>query len=101
MPGERLARPRLDTYDETQFANMLHCHELELDDVCEAFRRNRRLTAQMLRATPETDFDRVADHPEVGDLSLGRLVRIYVHHLDYHVEYIRRKREMLCPAGTS
>jgi hypothetical protein len=88
-------RPRLDVYDETAFARRLHYHEQDPARACEAFHVNRQVTAALLRRLDESDFQRVAIHPEAGELSLGMFVRIYVHHVDHHLRFIREKRALL------
>lgn len=88
-------RPRLDVYDENAFAAGLHYDHLDAAACCEVFRLNRLNVAALLRSLPDAAFDRVAVHPEVGDLPLGALLRLYVHHVEHHVAFIRRKRAMV------
>lgn len=88
-------RPRLDLYDENGFAARLHYDRLDAGACCEVFRLNRLNVANLLRALPANAFARVAVHPEVGNLPLGGLVRLYVHHVDHHAAFIRRKRAMV------
>ena len=56
---------------------------------------NRLLMANMLRHLSGSDFERVGRHAEVGPVSLGQFVRLYVHHLDHHMKFIREKRVAL------
>lgn len=88
-------RPKLDCYDETAFAQRLHYHDLDAAHACEAFRLNRQLTAQLLRALPDDAFARVAQHPEIGELSLGQLVRLYCFHVDHHMRFLVEKKRLL------
>lgn len=89
------SNPRLDAYDETAFAQRLCYHEIDALDACELFRRNRLMTAMILRRLSAADFDRGALHPEYGPLTLGALVRCYVHHVDHHLKFLRDKRRMV------
>jgi hypothetical protein len=87
--------PRLDAWDESAFTRALHYHEMDPAQVCEVFRLNRQLTASILRRLDERAFDRRGLHPEAGPVTLGRLVRVYVHHLDHHLRFLRDKRRMV------
>jgi hypothetical protein len=88
-------RPRLDCYDETAFSRLLFCDRLDAAAACEVFRLNRELTATMLHALPDAAFERAARHPEIGELSLGRLVRLYCFHVDHHMKFLTEKRALL------
>jgi len=89
------SEPKVDAYDETAFASSLFYEEQDLQDVVAAFAANRRILANTLRRLPDIAFDRVALHPEAGRVTLGAFVRAYAHHLDHHLVFLRRKREML------
>lgn len=88
-------RPGLDCYDETAFSQKLGYHDLDAREVCELFRLNRRLMAEILRKLDSAAFERKAIHPEIGEVSLGQLVRVYVNHVDHHVRFIRRKKNLI------
>jgi hypothetical protein len=88
-------RPRLDLYDENAFAAGLHYEKQDPTLATATFRSNRMNMGVVLRALPDAAFDRVAVHPEVGDLPLGAVLRLYIHHVDHHVAFIRRKRAMV------
>ena len=88
-------RPVLNLYDETDFAARLHYDKVDTAKVCEVFRLNRQLTAEMLRQLPDDAFDRVAQHGEMGEMSLGRFLRLYIKHLDHHMRFIREKRALV------
>jgi hypothetical protein len=88
-------RPELDVYDETAFAERLGYQSLDARAVCELFRLNRQLMAQILRGLDSAAFDRRAIHPEIGDLSLGQMVRIYINHVEHHLGFIRRKKDLI------
>ncbi len=92
-------QPRLDVYDENAFAARLHCEKQDAAEVCELFRSNRRVTARLLAELSDEAFDRAADHPEIGPLPLGSLLRLYVHHLDHHMVFLLKKRSMVAGHG--
>jgi hypothetical protein len=88
-------KPELDLYDETAFSHRLVYDRQDATRVCEVFRLNRLNMGDILRTLPNDAFRRVALHPEVGELPLGGLVRIYVNHVDHHLAFIKKKRAML------
>lgn len=94
-------RPKLDMYDETAFAQQLHYDKLSALDAAEMFRLNRIQTAQLLRVIPATAFARTALHPELGELSLAKLLRAYVHHPRHHWTFVEKKRRLLGAASVS
>jgi uncharacterized damage-inducible protein DinB len=87
--------PRLETYDETAFSQRLGYDKLSAQAAAEVFRLHRMLTADLLRHASPDAFKRTADHPEIGELSLGQLVRIYAHHVDHHMVFVQKKRKLL------
>jgi len=93
--------PRVDVFDLNRFATSLFYEEQDIQDVVTAFAANRRIMACTLRRLPDAAFERVAIHPTIGPLPLGTLVRAYVHHLDHHLVFLRRKREMLQRGATA
>ena len=88
-------RPRLMGYDETAFAARLGYEQMDAAKAAEVFRLNREMTAGMLRRLDDAAFVRVGEHSERGEESLAELVQGYAEHLDHHMKFVRRKREML------
>ncbi|NOT02448.1 MAG: DUF664 domain-containing protein [Phycisphaerales bacterium] len=87
--------PAMDCYAEAAFAQRLFYDDIDLEDVCEIFKRHRRIMTIILRRLALADFQRVGRHPESGTVSLDTLVRVYVHHLDHHMKFVREKRAVL------
>jgi len=88
-------RPLLMGYDENLFLARLPYGANDLATAAEAFRLNRLLMAQQLRAMPDAAFERVGVHSERGIESLADLVRGYTKHVDHHLEFARGKRAAL------
>lgn len=88
-------RPVVDCYDENALVASLHPEALDASHVCEAFRLNRLCVAEMLRSLPDAAFSRVALHPEIGEITLGELLRLYIHHVDHHMRFAEEKRARL------
>ncbi len=88
-------RPLLIGYNETRFIERLFPHELDAGEACEVFRRNRLLTGEILRRLKPADFQRAGIHSEDGLVTLEHMVEKYVGHLEHHLKFIARKRELL------
>lgn len=88
-------RPVLDVYDETRFVQRLGYHEIDPGEAAELFRRSRVYMAGILRRVADAEFERIAVHPEAGEVTLGKFVRGYVQHVNHHMRFARQKRELL------
>ncbi len=88
-------RPTLDVWDEKAFVPKLNYQGQDAREVCELFRLNRLVFAKVLRGLTDDAFARAANHPEIGAITLGQVLRIYVNHVDHHMAFLRKKREML------
>ena len=53
-------------------------------------RRVFRLLAKTVQRAP-----RHAPHNETGEVTLAYLVKIYVGHVDHHMQFVKKKRELL------
>jgi hypothetical protein len=87
--------PTLIGYNETLFIKNLFPERLDATTVCEAFRLNQLLMAEILRQLPDAAFDRAGMHNERGRLTLGSMVKGYVEHLDHHMKFLRAKLKAL------
>jgi uncharacterized damage-inducible protein DinB len=81
--------------DETAYVDKLCTHDQSLDDALVLFEVGRRQWARVLRRLPAEAFDRAGTHNRKGRVTLGDMVKSYVDHVDYHVKFIRDKRERL------
>jgi hypothetical protein len=87
--------PTLLAYDQDAFVARLGYAEADAALAAELFALNRRQTAETLRRLPDAAFRRVGHHTVNGPMTLEQLVGGYVRHLDHHVGFARRKRELL------
>ena len=87
--------PPLLYADETAYVDKLCTHDQSLDDALTLFEAGRRQWARVLRRLPAEAFDRAGTHNRKGRVTLGEMVKSYVDHVDYHVKFIRDKRERL------
>lgn len=87
--------PLLLGYDETKFAQRLHCDKLAPQLACEVFAKNRQFTAEILRRCTDADFQRTGVHNERGKITLLDLLNTYVGHLQHHLKFVHDKRKLL------
>jgi len=87
--------PTLIGYDQDKFLANLHPEKLDAAIVCEAFRLNQLLMADVLRSTPDSAFARAGMHNERGRLTLEQMVKDYAEHVDRHMKFLRAKRKAL------
>ncbi len=87
--------PTLIGYNETLFAKNLPYDELDAEAACEIFARNRRMTGEILRRQPDAAFARTGLHNETGVVTLEYLVKTYTGHLEHHMEFVKKKRQLL------
>jgi hypothetical protein len=87
--------PPIIGYDETAFSKKLFYEKLDPFAAAELFRRNREMTAIILRNLPDEAFERIGTHNERGKLTLGEMVTMYVQHVEHHLGFLRHKRQLL------
>ena len=87
--------PTLMGFDESAFAAKLFYDKLDPFVAADVFKKNRELTAVILRSLPAGVFERVGTHSERGALTLGKLLTIYTDHLEHHLKFVREKRALL------
>ena len=84
--------PLLCGYDETAFSNLPGSDQLNAFAACDLFQKNRDMTATILRALPDSTFQRTGIHTESGKVSLAEMLEKYIHHLEHHLAFIAKKR---------
>lgn len=87
--------PTIIGYNETLFAQKLFYDRLDPFAAADIFRKNREMTAMILRNLPDEAFSRVGTHNEHGRMTLADFVRSYTDHLDHHMKFLRHKRQLL------
>ena len=88
-------RPLLIGYDETAFSNLPGLDQIDVWDAIELFDRNRRLTAMILRSLPDSAFERFGIHNESGRVTLADMLQAYIDHLEGHLEWVYKKRDLV------
>lgn len=87
--------PTLLAFDETKWAAALHYDEQSAEDAVKLVELTRAQLAATLRKLPESTFNRSGTHSEAGKKTLDQLIRTTVEHLEHHVKFIHRKRELM------
>jgi hypothetical protein len=82
--------PRIDGYDEAEFARRLHYDERPIDASLEAMDAARRASLDLLRHLTEDEWQRSGTHSESGAYSVEEWLRIYAAHAHDHADQIRR-----------
>ncbi|MFN7291861.1 MAG: DinB family protein [Pirellula sp.] len=87
--------PLLVAYDETGFSKLPGGDSIPAFQAIDLFVKNRQMTAAILRALPDSAFERCGIHTESGKVSLAYLVESYIRHLDHHLVFIEKKRALM------
>jgi uncharacterized damage-inducible protein DinB len=87
--------PTIIGYDESAFARKLFYDKLDAHAAADIFRRNREMTAVILRNLPAETFERSGTHNEAGRITLADMLQSYVKHLENHMGHLRKKRELV------
>jgi hypothetical protein len=87
--------PAIIGYNEAAFSQKLFYEKLDPVMAADIFKKNREMTAVILRNVPESAFNRTGTHNERGKISLQELLTTYVQHLDHHLGFLRLKRLLL------
>lgn len=86
--------PKILGYDESKFAENLFYGDQDAQMAMRLFDQNRRQFTRVLRKLPDSAFSRTGQHNERGVITLGQSVQILVEHVDHHVGFISKKRQM-------
>jgi hypothetical protein len=87
--------PAIIGYNESAFAQRLHYDKIDPFVAADVFKKNRELTAVILRNLPDQAYSRAGTHNERGRVSLEEMVGTYVRHLEHHLGFLRHKRQLL------
>ena len=87
--------PRIEGYDQDQFATRLRYNERDMAPALEAFRSARATTAQLLDLLSEDEWKREGVHTESGPYSVEKWLRIYADHAHNHASQIQRLKDAL------
>src|SRR5688572_13961676 len=87
--------PVLQAWDENRFTERLMYDEQSAEDAAALVEVTRRQLARLLKKLPDESFSRTGRHTERGRQTLADVLKYAVEHLDHHVRFIHRKREVM------
>ena len=87
--------PVLQGWDENRFADRLMYDEQSAEDAATLVEATRKQLSRLLRKLPDEAFARIGRHTERGRQTLTDVLKYAVEHLDHHVRFIHRKREVM------
>ena len=87
--------PPLLYADESAYVEKLFTHDQSLEDALTLFEVSRRQFARVLRKLPDEAFRRKGTHNRRGEMILADIIPSYIDHLNYHVDFILKKRANL------
>lgn len=88
-------KPLLIGYDETAFNQLPGVNDIDAFTAIDVFDTNRRNLGIILRQLPAEAFQRFGIHSEKGKVTLEYLIQNYIDHLNYHLEFVAKKRALL------
>ena len=85
--------PTLIAFDQELWARNLNYAVRKPKQSLESFRRLRAENYELLKALPESAFERAGNHTEAGRMTLGALVDRNVQHTESHARQLQALRE--------
>ena len=91
-------RPPLLFSDPDGCVAALACHQRDAANEAALIALLRRQMTSILRAQPDSAWQRIGVHNTAGEQTLEQLVKKAIHHLAHHLEILRDKRQLLMPS---
>jgi hypothetical protein len=88
-------RPRIEGYDQDQWADRLHYDRADATEAITELRALRTGTLRLIRALDASDLRRVGVHSERGEESIEHQIRMYAGHDVLHLNQLARIRDTL------
>jgi hypothetical protein len=85
--------PTLIAYDQDAWTRNLDYARRKPKQSLEAFRRIRAENYDLLKALPESAFERTGNHSENGPMTLRLLLEGYAQHAESHARQLQQMRE--------
>jgi hypothetical protein len=84
--------PTVKPYDQDKWAELVDTKRLPVRSSLALVRGLHERWTALLESLPEEAWSRSAKHPEIGEITLERILTIYSGHGEKHVETIRTLR---------
>jgi uncharacterized damage-inducible protein DinB len=92
-------RPPMLFADPTRYASALAYSARDAGEEVAFIGAVRRQMARILRAQPDTAWQRVGLHSVEGERTLAQLLQKAIAHLEHHLQFIANKRRLLERSG--
>jgi hypothetical protein len=86
-------QPKLMAFDQEAWARNLDYARRLPKQSLETFRRLRAENYELLKALPETAFERTGVHAQRGPLSLGQMLSTFAEHVESHARQVQAIRD--------
>lgn len=86
--------PRIQAYDEAEYARRLRYRERPIEASLAAARAARETSASLLEGLSDEDWERSGTHSESGRYTVAGWLEIYARHCHDHAAQIRRARSL-------
>jgi len=83
-------RPTLKPYNQERWAETVDANNVALPDSLALLHGLHRRWVTLLESLVEADWGRPGLHPEIGEITIDDLLRIYANHGEAHLEQIKR-----------
>lgn len=87
--------PTIKPYNEAVWAEMADAKNAPIAPSLQLLEALHTRWVMLLRSMTEQDFNRTLNHPEMGRLSLGKMLQLYDWHSRHHAAHITRLRERM------
>ncbi|MGH9662465.1 MAG: DinB family protein, partial [Bryobacteraceae bacterium] len=85
--------PALTAYDQAAWAARLDYSRRKPAQSLDSFRRLRTENHDLLKALPESEFERAGRHSENGPMTLRQMVEVHAAHAESHARQIQAIRD--------
>jgi hypothetical protein len=80
----------ITAYDQDAWAEQLHYSSRSIDTNLELFRLLRVLNYSLLISIPDDKWINSIKHPEIGNVNVHELLKIYADHVPVHIKQMKK-----------
>jgi uncharacterized damage-inducible protein DinB len=88
-------QPSIKTYDQEAWANLADSKATPVETSLALLEALHERWVNLLRSMSSADFARTLNHPEMGPVTLDRMVALYAWHGRHHVAHITSLRDRM------
>lgn len=86
----------IQAFNQDLWAQSVQPGDQSMPEALELCRLLREMLARQLRSLPEAAWEQQVFHPEKGNVTLERLLQLYVRHMDVHLAQMDRTYQAYC-----